>query len=129
MELYELSFVKLIKIRDDLVEVIVNDGIEYDEKMLGVYHGWLLKNMAHPCYVMVNKINDYTYTFDVQRAIGGLSEIGAIAQVVYSRGSEIAMESLLEISEKMPEKTRIFYNRDDALAWLDERKRQDMAKS
>jgi len=119
MELYELSFVKLIKLKDDLVEVIVNDGIEYDLAMLAEYHNWIKQNTSHPCYILVNKINDYTYTFDVQRNLGTIPEIRAIAHVVYTKASKISTEAMNDVPKIRPWNAGIFYTREEALAWLD----------
>ena len=118
MELFQLSFAKFIKIKDDLVEVIVNDGIEYDLDMLEQYHQWIKENTTHPCYILVNKINDYTYTFDVQRKLGAIPEIKAIAQVVYSRASKISTEAMTDIPKVRPWTAGIFSTRAEALAWL-----------
>lgn len=119
MELYELPFARFIKLRDDTVEVIVNDGIEYDTDMLEQYHDWVRKNLKHPSFVMVNKINSYTYNFDVQRKIGAIPEIKAVAHVVYTRASQVATEAMTELPRVRPMTFNIFTTREDALAWLD----------
>lgn len=122
MELYELPFAKCIKLSDDTVEVIVNEGVEYDIDMLNQYHGWVKTHLKHPCYIMVNKINSYTYTFDVQRKIATIPEIKAVAHVVYNRASQVATEAMAELPRTRPVNYNIFSSREAALAWLDKQR-------
>lgn len=124
MELYELPFVKIIKIDDDIAEVIVNDGVDYDMQMAEQYEKWITDNMADPCYIMVNRVNSYSYSFEVQQRLGSIRQIRAIALVAYTRTSHMAAKALSERLTLTPRDSRIFDNREDALQWLAQQRNQ-----
>lgn len=119
MEIHELSFLKIIKLADDLIEAVVNEGVEITLDMVEEYHAWIRANLKHPCYILVNRINSYTYTFDAQLQISTLPEIRAIALLAYSRPSQLAAESLIALPRVNPWNCQIFSDRDAAIAWLD----------
>jgi hypothetical protein len=119
VELYELPFVKLIKLGDDTLEVIVNEGVDYSVEMAAQYHAWVRSNMADPCFVMVNRINSYSYTYEVRQKLGSLEQIKAIAMVAYTRISQLSAESVLKGTRLTPLNSKIFNNREEALSWLE----------
>lgn len=118
MQIFEISFAKIIKLEEDLAEVIVNEGVDFDMDMVHEYHTWIQENMKHPCYMMINRINTYAYGFEVMQTLGTIEEIKAIAMVVYTRASEVAVAALREFPKERPWHSRIFNSRDGALQWL-----------
>jgi len=44
MDLHELPFAKIIILREDIAEVIINDGIKMDSEMVDQYHDFLLSH-------------------------------------------------------------------------------------
>jgi len=75
MKLYELSFAKIIILRDDIAEVIVNDGIEMNMLMFEEYHNFLLSNLKAPFSLLINKVNSYSYNAEVLKNLAELTEI------------------------------------------------------
>lgn len=69
MELHELSFAKIIILREDIAEVIVNEGVEMTVEMVDEYHNFLLSHLRAPFSLLVNKLNAYTYDFDAQEKL------------------------------------------------------------
>ena len=124
MEVFQLSFTKIIKLSDSIAEVFVNEGVEYDMKMAEEYHQWIREHMTTPCYILVNKLNAYTYTFEVQRELATIPEIAAIAHVVYTRSSELACQSMMDIPKVRPWNSKIFKDRSEALAWLESQQKR-----
>ncbi len=59
MNINELSFGKVIILNSNLVEIIVDEGIEMDLAMIIEYHNWISKNCSGPCMTLINKINSY----------------------------------------------------------------------
>lgn len=116
--MHQLSFAKIIKIGDDLIEVFVAEGVEINSEMMDEYHTWIRNTLTSPSYILVNKINAYTYSFDVQRNLSAILEVKAIALVVYSKASELATEAMIELPKVRPWNSQIFHNREDALHWL-----------
>ncbi len=119
MDLYELSFAKIIILRDDIAEVIINDGVEMDAIMVEQYHEFLLSHLRSPFSLLINKVNSYTYDFDAQLNIATLKEINAMAVIAYNRATKISTEVLSSaIPREVEWNLKVFSNRAEALAWL-----------
>jgi len=118
MDLYELPFAKIIVLRDDIAEVMINDGVIMDMAMVEQYHDFLLAHLRAPFSLLVNKVNSYTYDFDAQEKLATLKEINVMAVVAYKRVTEITTETLASYPRNVKWNLRIFSDRDDALAWL-----------
>ncbi len=118
MSNYKLSFGEITIIQDDIAEVIVNDGVEFDLKMVNEYHGFLLKNMKSPFSLLINKLNSYTYTFEAQRELASLYQINAMSVIVYNKIAEASTKSLSTLPREMPWKIKIFHDYQAGLRWL-----------
>ncbi len=118
MDLHELSFAKIIILREDIAEVIVNDGVEMDMAMVKEYHDFLISNLRHPFSLLINKVNSYTYSFDAQINLATLKEINAMAIVSYNRKTTISTQSLASRPRALDWNLKIFSNMHEALAWL-----------
>ena len=118
MDLYELPFAKIIILRDDIAEVMINEGVEMDEKMVDQYHDFLLSHLRAPFSLLVNKVNAYTYNFQAQVKLATLKEINAMAVVAYNRVTKIATETMASYPRDDQWKLIVFSDRDAALAWL-----------
>ena len=118
MDIHELPFAKIIILRDDIAEVMINDGVKMDIAMVEQYHDFLLSHLRAPFSLLVNKIHSYTYDFDAQEKLATLKEINAMAVVAYNPVTEITTETLASYPRNVKWNLRIFSNRDDALTWL-----------
>ena len=119
MDLYELPFAKIIILRDDIAEVIVNEGVQMTVGMVDQYHAFLLSHLRHPFSLLINKVNAYSYDFDAQEKLATLVEIRAMAVVVYNRVSRIATETLASFPRAVKWNLKIFSSRAEALEWLE----------
>jgi len=118
MDLYKLPFAKIIILRDDIAEVIINDGVEMDVDMVEQYHDFLLSHLRPPFSLLINKINSYSYDFPAQEKLATLKEINAMAVVAYNLMTEVATETLASYPRKIKWNLKIFPNREEALSWL-----------
>lgn len=118
MDLYELPFAKIIILRDDIAEVIINEGVQMDLSMVRQYHDFLLSHLRPPFSLLINKVNAYTYDFDAQEQLATLEEINAMAVVAYNKVTEIVTETLASYPRDVQWNLEIFTNRDEALSWL-----------
>ena len=118
MDLHELPFAKIIILRDDIAEVMINDGVRMNEDMVEQYHEFLLSHLRAPFSLLINKINSYTYDFHAQEKLATLKEINAMAVVAYNRVTKLTTETLASYPRDVKWNLKIFSNRDDALAWL-----------
>lgn len=127
MEKYDLSFAKIIIIRKDIAEVIVNDGIDMDIAMVDEYHNFLLSHLTSPFSLLINKINSYSYTGEAQEKLATLNEINSMAVISYKNLTTIVTQDLLSFPRAVEWDMKIFSNREDALVWL--KIRQDEANN
>ncbi len=118
LETFDLSFGQITKLQNNLAEVVVDAHVEFNMDMIAEYHGWLLYHLSAPFAILINKLNPYTYTFEAQMNIANLSEIKAMAVVVYSKITEESTNVLIDMPRKAQWNIRIFGNRDAALKWL-----------
>jgi hypothetical protein len=118
MDSYELPFAKIIILRDDIAEVMINDGVIMDVAMVEQYHDFLLSHLRAPFSLLVNKVNSYTYDFEAQEKLATLTEINAMAVIAYNRVTEITTQILASFPRDVNWNLRIFSDRDEALEWL-----------
>ena len=116
--IFDLSFGQMIKLQENLVEVIVNTDVEFNMIMIAEYHDWLLENLVAPFGILINKKNVYSYTFEAQMNIANLPEIKAMAVVAYSKSTEESTNVLIDMPRKSKWNIRIFEDHDIALNWL-----------
>jgi len=48
VESYQLPFAKIDILREDIAEVIFNDGVKIDEQMVEQYHSFLISHLQVP---------------------------------------------------------------------------------
>lgn len=118
MDLYELPFAKIVILREDIAEVMINEGVELDAAMVDQYHDFLLSHLEAPFALLINKVNSYTYNFEAQENLATLKEINAMAVVAYNRITEITTQTLASFPREVEWNLKIFSNRDEALSWL-----------
>ncbi|GAB1855877.1 hypothetical protein MHTCC0001_07120 [Flavobacteriaceae bacterium MHTCC 0001] len=121
MEEYLLSFGKIVVLSDNIAEVIVNEGVVFDEKMVAEYHGFLLERLRAPFSLLINKKNSYSYTFKAQQIVANLPEIDMMAVVMGSSAGLMSTETLMKINESNHWNIKLFKRRSQALHWLLER--------
>jgi hypothetical protein len=124
MDIYELPFAKIIILRDDIAEVMINDGVEMNLEMVDQYHDFLLSHLHAPFSLLVNKVNAYTYDFAAQEKLATLVEINAMAVVAYNRVTEITTQALTSFPRHQKWNINIFSDRKNALAWLESVQKQ-----
>ena len=119
MTIHKLSFGEITILKPNLAEVIIGSDVEMDLEMVSEYHEFLLTHLEHPFNLLINKIHQYSYTFEAQQHLGSLIEINLMAVVAYSTMTERSTNSLISIPRAMPWNIQIFKEREAALDWLE----------
>lgn len=119
MKDYKLSFGTITIIKDDLAEVIINDGVEMDEIMVDEFHDFLLSFLKRPFFILMNKKYPYSYSFYAQKLVLNLKEIHSIAVLYYNIGGLMSTETLINMNESNNWNIEMFQSRDEALSWLE----------
>ncbi|WP_028863620.1 hypothetical protein [Psychromonas aquimarina] len=128
MNLYDLSFAKIIVLRDDIAEVIVNDRIEVNLEMVKQTHAFLLSHLKQPFSLLINKLNSYSYTFEAQMEITNLPEINVLAVVSYNNFSTVSTQYLQSLTRSNKWNLHIFSQRDEALAFLEKAQEKSLTQ-
>lgn len=118
METSELPFAKIFILREDIAEVIINDGVEMNLEMVEQYHDYLLLNLRAPFSLLINKINAYSYSHDAQQKLATLREINAMAVLAYNRTTISTTKLLTTYPRDEKWNLKIFTDRDEAMGWL-----------
>ena len=115
---YDIEFAKINLLREDIAEVIINNGIELNAEMVDAYHDFLITHLKAPFSLLINKINSYTYDFAAQQKLATIDHINAMAVVTYKHS---AMITTLYLASQPREKSwnlQVFSDRETALHWL-----------
>ncbi|GAA5216214.1 hypothetical protein ACFSJ3_09630 [Corallincola platygyrae] len=120
MAVLRTSVLSIIPLSEHLAEVIVDEGVEMTLADVEAYHACLLDNFSAPLKLLINKANQYTYTFEAQEKLADLPEISAMAVLVYSKASYAAMKVLQQQPKKNPWHLDVFTSRREALEWLEQ---------
>lgn len=124
MTTHRLSFCNATLLAPDIAEIIIDGDVEVDADMLVEYHSWIRNHLPDPCFLLINKVNPYTYTFKAQMEMADPLRIKAMATVVYSEASFETTELLLSLPRERPWNLQIFTDRDAALMWLKKQRRK-----
>lgn len=84
MKKYRLSFAYINIIDNKIAEVIVDEGINVSLEMIEEHDDLLMKIFDGKFGILVNKINNYSYSIEAQLIMGSLENIAAIAAITYS---------------------------------------------
>ena len=119
MKTHKLSFGEITILKVNLAEVIINQGVLFDMKMVNEYHAFLLAHLEAPFSLLVNKKFSYAYTFKAQKKIATLDEIKAMAVVIESFNAKISTEFLISMNDSNSWNIKTFRFREEALNWLE----------
>ena len=119
MTTHHLSFSTVTLLKDNVVEVIANEGIEVDMQMANELKHFFKSNLKHRFFVLINRVNSYSYTFEAQQSILNIKNIHSLAFVAYSQSSaESAKLLTVFATEDIKYEIEFFSDRDSSLNWL-----------
>lgn len=114
----QLSFGRLVFHSENISEVIVNAGVELTLDEIEEFHRALIdRHKAHPFGAIINRINDYSYSFEAQLKIGDLDNLKAVAAIYYSSIGKLSSETVQDI-KKSAFNMKLFDNYEMGLDWL-----------
>ncbi|EPJ48214.1 MAG: hypothetical protein OFPI_30660 [Osedax symbiont Rs2] len=114
-----MSFAEITILKPNLAEVIIGSDIEMDLAMVNEYHEFLLSHLECPFNLLINKIHQYSYTFEAQQHLATMREINSMAVVAYNSVTENSTNSLISVPRAMPWNIQIFKERKTGLDWLE----------
>ncbi|MCF7561313.1 hypothetical protein L3X39_11760 [Sabulilitoribacter multivorans] len=121
MKSYKLSFATVLILKNNLAEVIVDDGIEMNTTHAKEYLNFLSNNLEAPYSLIINRKHSYTYTFEAQKLIVNNPKVRNLAVVVASSSGLMASKSILNLNKDNGWNTKFFRTREDAVSWMNKK--------
>jgi hypothetical protein len=94
---YKLSFGYINKLTENIAEVVVDCGVNMTMEMLDEYELLLDSIFKQKFGLLINKINNYTYNYEVKLSIASHQNIKAMAVVNYFPNSQESTKELLTL--------------------------------
>lgn len=103
-----------------LIEVKVSDGIELLEEHADAMHRVYAElSKGEPYALLVDKTNQYSYSFAFQRKVLDQPNLLAAAFVICQPAQHASIASLLAVAARIQAiPIEVFHDRQEALAWL-----------
>ena len=118
MELHSLSFGKVKVLNSYIAEVIVDEGVNVDMKMVAEIHHCFLSIFTHSFSLLINKTNSYSTQLDALIQFGELTAINKIAVFAPNKMAKLSADFSASIPSSAVLNIQVFTDREDALAWL-----------
>ncbi|GLX77900.1 hypothetical protein tinsulaeT_12400 [Thalassotalea insulae] len=94
---HRLSFAYFNILSDNIVEVVVDEGIEMSLEMIDECHHFIEDHFKEAFGMLINRVNNYTYSYEAKLSIASYQHLKAIAFVYYSECSKAISENLYQI--------------------------------
>jgi len=91
---HRLSFGYFTLLAEDIVEVTIDEGIELSLEMIEECDVFFKAHIFGDFGMLINRINEYTYSYEAQLSIGSYHGLKAIAFVYYSNESKVLIEAV-----------------------------------
>lgn len=118
MDTHEISCGRINSIRENMAEVIFNEGVELNAKYTEEVHDFLNSNFKAPISVLNNMVNRHSYSFYAQTMLWAIPEIKRVGFVAYNIISERSVKVFFVIPREKVLDAKIFNNRAEAIQWL-----------
>lgn len=91
---YRLSFAEFTMHSGNVLEMLVNDGVEISLEMIEESDRFIAENFNDDFILLINGINNYSYTYEAQLCIASNENIKGIAFLYYSKEGLDAINQL-----------------------------------
>jgi hypothetical protein len=91
---HHLSFAKVNLLNDNVAEVIVQQDIEISLEMSEEYDDFLTHKFPGNFGLLVNKINQYDFSFEAKLSMASHENLTAIAVITYDNEGKQSVEKL-----------------------------------
>lgn len=81
---HKLNFASYNVISENIIEVIVDEGVSLSLEMIDECHNFVQKNMKQEFGLLINTINDFNFTFEAKLSVASHENMRAIAFVHYN---------------------------------------------
>jgi hypothetical protein len=100
MQRYQLSFAKVNLLNEHIAEVIVGQNVVISLEMSEEYDDFLTKIFSDNFALLINKINEYDFSFEAKLSVASHENLAAIAVVTYDNQSKISVDKIAAIRQR-----------------------------
>ena len=122
MNKHQLSFAKINILNEQIAEVIVNQDVIISLEMSEEYDRALADIFSNNFALLVNKINQYDFSFEAKLSMASHDNLKAIAVVTYDTESKKSVENVAAIRQIDGWNLKVFDGLNlgwqDGLDWL-----------
>jgi len=122
MRKHRISFADINIISECIAEIIIDEGISVSLEMVEEHENFLACIFTGNYGVLINKINNYTYSTEAQFIMGSSQNMIAIAAVNYTEQGKESSKSIADKRTIDQLNVRTFSGLDlgwqDAITWL-----------
>jgi hypothetical protein len=94
---HRLSFGYFNTLSENVVEVVADEGIEMTLEMIEECHQYINTHFVGDFGMLVNRVNNYTYSYEAKLSIASYENLKAIAFVYYSSDSKEISDNLYKL--------------------------------
>lgn len=121
---HRLSFGYFTLLAENIVEVCIDDGIELSLEMIEECDQFFKAHIFGDFGMLINRINEYSYSYEAQLSVGSYQGLKAIAFVYYTEECKSLVEKLNLTRASDNWNSQIFSGLElgwqQALGWLKE---------
>jgi len=119
---HDLSFAKVNVLSENVAEVIVKQGVEISLEMSEEYNDFLTEKFPENFAILVNKINQYDFSFEAKLNMASHENLMAIAVVTYDDEGKQSVENVAAMRQIDGWNLRVFNGLNlgwqEGLDWL-----------
>ncbi|PKG85203.1 hypothetical protein CXF85_06285 [Colwellia sp. 75C3] len=119
---HQLSFAKINLLNNNVAEVIVSENVEISLEMSEEYDDFMSKTFSNDFAILVNKINQYDFSFEAKISMASHENLTAIAVITYDDESKKSVDKVAAIREFDGWNLKVFNGLNlgwqDGLDWL-----------
>jgi len=91
---HNLSFAKVNILSEHIAEVIVKEGVEISLEMSEEYNDFLTEQFPENFALLINKINQYDFSFEAKLSMASHENLMAIAVITYDNQGRQSVEKV-----------------------------------
>ena len=118
MDTHKLSFASINLVQDDIVEMVVNAGVEVNVPMTEEFHRFLLSHLSLPFSLLINMQNSYSYSPESLCMMDDIQGVCAVGIVADSPLKMMVAEVIVDFPVERQWNVQIFSVREDAIDWV-----------
>lgn len=117
------SFGQIKLISSNVVEVIINQGVEISLELVEEYDAVMKKHINQPYAVLINRVNSYSYAYEAILCIGSSQHLKAAAVINYGAANAQQNKNLQLVRHMnqlaIKEFSGLELGRESAIKWLE----------